>query len=479
MAGPALLSAAMTTPRTRFAPSPTGYLHIGGARTALFNWAFTRHHGGEFVLRIEDTDRQRSTPELERAIVDGLTWLGIDWDVGPIRQSERRDRHDEVVEELLAKRRAYRCTCSREELEERRQASVARGQKWVYDGRCRELDHGADCGSHTVRLRLPPAGRIAWDDGVFGPSGQDAREIGDMIIRRSDGLPLYHLAVVVDDADMQISHVIRGADHLINTPFQLALYAALDRTPPAFAHVPLIVSDQGKKLSKRQDDVSIQQYEEQGLLAAAVRNWLVRIGWSYGDKEIFSGEEIVELFSLASVSRSSGQADRAKLLWLNQQYIKALPRDELLRALAPYLEKTVGHAVEPSEDLADLLDLLRERSKTLVEMASLAKFLVTEPVAYDEKAASKHLKPEQAPLLAALAERLGGLEEWSSEALEHAFHEVLAAHDGLSVGKLAQPVRVAVTGSAASPPIYDTLRVLGRTRALARLAAAIEHAQSG
>ena len=268
-----LLSRAMSV-RTRFAPSPTGFLHVGSARTALFNWAFARRHGGAMVLRIEDTDRERSTRESEQGIVDGLRWLGIDWDEGPLRQSERRAGHVEAIERLLARGRAYRCRCTPEQLEERKRATIARGDKWTYDGRCRDLGLGSDCGPHTVRLRLPEEGQLAWDDGVFGASGQDAREIGDRIIRRSDGDPLYHLAVVVDDLDMQISHVIRGADHHANTPFQIAIYQALECEPPHFAHVPLIVGPGGKKLSKRKDPVSVEQFRDEGYLPAAVANRL-------------------------------------------------------------------------------------------------------------------------------------------------------------------------------------------------------------
>ncbi len=325
----------MTQIRTRFAPSPTGFLHIGGARTALFNWAFARRVQGIFVLRLEDTDRERSTAESEAEVLSALSWLGIDWDEGPFRQSERRQRHEAVIEELLAKDRAYRCVCTREELEARKQATIAGGKKWVYDGRCREACHGQDVGTHTVRLRVDPNTQLNWNDDVFGESGQLASEIGDMIIRRSDGLPLYHLAVVVDDIDMGITDVIRGADHHSNTPFQLALYQALEATPPRFAHVPLIVGAGGKKLSKRFDDVSVNHFREQGYTADAVRNWLVRIGWSHGDQEIFSRDEIAELFSLETVGRASAQSDSGKLSWLNQHYIKTLPMPELFAALSP------------------------------------------------------------------------------------------------------------------------------------------------
>jgi glutamyl-tRNA synthetase len=465
--------------RTRFAPSPTGFLHIGGARTALFNWAFARRYSGCFVLRIEDTDRERSTAESEAAVIDGLHWLGIDWDEGPFRQSERSARHREVIEDLLAKGRAYRCTCTREELEARKQATIAAGRKWTYDGRCRDAGLAPDCGPHTVRLRLDAEGALAWEDLVYGPSGQDAREIGDMIVRRSDGGPLYNLAVVVDDVDMGITHVIRGADHHSNTPFQIAIYRALGRTPPLFAHVPLIVGGDGKKLSKRRDPVSVQQFRAEGHPVDAMRNWLVRIGWSHGDQEIFSRDEIAALFDLDAVHRASAQADPGKLAWLSQHTLKTLPREALFAELQPFLEQAAGHPVEPSPGLERLVELLRERSHTLAEMAALARFFLVQNLSYDEKAAQKHLRKEIEPAFAALHDRLAALDEWSVARLEAVFDEVRAAHGDVPLGKLAQPVRVAITGGAVSPPIFDTLEVLGRARSLGRIAEALHYLRHG
>ncbi len=459
--------------RTRFAPSPTGFLHLGSARTALFNWAFARRHEGDLLLRIEDTDLERSTRESEEAIVAGLAWLGIDWDGDVFRQSEARARHDEVVEQLLEKGRAYRCICSAEEIEARRQAAIAAGRNWVYDGRCREARPGPDCGPHVVRLELPAAGRLAWDDLVFGPSGKDAAEIGDAAVRRSDGSPLYHLAVVVDDLDMGITHVIRGADHHGNTALQLALYAALERTPPRFAHLPLIVNREGKKLSKRRDPVSVQRFRDEGFLAEALCNWLARIGWSHGDQEILSMAEIAEHFDLAGVHRSAGQADPGKLAWLNQHYIKSLPGEALFQRARPFFEAEAGRAVTLDPPLARLMDLLRERSKTLAEMARLARFFLTDEVVYDEVAARKHLRPELQPWLEDLLRRLAALEAWDEQNLEVAFEAACAAAGGLAMGRLAQPVRVAVTGTAVSPGIFETLAVLGRERSLARIGAAL------
>jgi glutamyl-tRNA synthetase len=469
----------MSLPRTRFAPSPTGALHIGSVRTALFNWAFARRHGGRLILRIEDTDRERSTRESEEALLDALGWLGVEWDEGPLRQSERGELYAAAIEQLLADGAAYRCRCSRAELEERRSQTLAEGRSWVYDGRCRELGLGEDCGPHTVRLRLPEQGRLEWNDLVFGPSGQDVREVGDMNIRRSDGKPLYNLAVVVDDLDMEISHVIRGADHHSNTSFQLALYQALEKQPPLFAHVPLIVGKGGKKLSKRRDPVSMQDFRDEGYLPEAICNWLIRVGWSHGDQEIFSMQEIRSLFDLAFVNRSSAQADPDKLLWLDQHYIRTLPNEELVRRLIPFLEKMVRRSVPATPELGRLVELLRERSGTLREMAEHARFLVSEEIRYEEKAARKHLKPAIEPVLADLHDRLAALDEWTEAALEAVFEDVRTRHEGLPMGRIAQPVRVAVTGTAASPGIFETLAVLGKQRSVGRIAESIHFLRHG
>ena len=464
----------MSEVRTRFAPSPTGFLHVGSARTALFNWAFARRHGGKLVLRIEDTDRERSTAESERGVIEGLEWLGIDWDEGPLRQSDFADRHRAAVERLLANGRAYRCACTADQLEARRQATIAAGQKWTYDGRCRDLDLGADAGPHAVRLWLPASGGLDWDDLVFGKSGQDASEIGDRIIQRSDGQPLYHLAVVVDDLAMGITHVIRGADHHPNTPLQIALYRALEAEPPKFAHVPLIVGAGGKKLSKRRDPVSVQNYRAEGYLAPALRNWLIRIGWSHGDQEVFTSDEICALFDLGAVNRSAAQADGDKLLWLNQHYLKALPASDLAAKLAPFLAAEVGREVPVSAELAALAELQRERGKTLSEMAHLSRWFAVEEVDFDSRAVAKHLTPAVAPALRALRDGLSKLDSWSRDAIERVFLGVLSAQADMKMGKLAQPVRVAITGGSVSPGIFETLEVLGQPRALARIERALE-----
>ncbi len=463
----------MTTVRTRFAPSPTGFLHLGSARTALFNWAYARRHGGVLVLRSEDTDRERSTEESERAVLDGLRWLGIDWDEGVFRQSERAALYAAAIERMLAEGSAYRCTCSKEDLEARKEATIARGEKWTYDGRCRDANHGPDCGEHTVRIRVPESGMLGFEDAVFGASGQDAREIGDRIIRRSDGGALYHVAVVVDDIEMGITHVIRGADHLNNTSLQIALYRALGAEPPVFAHVPLLVGAGGKKLSKRRDPVAIQHFRDEGVLPEAMLSWLARLGWSHGDQEVFTREDLVRLFDLPEVHKSNAQCDLAKLVASNQHWIKTLPLDELWPHLAPQLEAVAGGPVERTPELEKLLDLLRERSDDLSQMAVQTRWLLSDAIAFEEKAAAKHLKAAAEAPLTDLKGRLAALPTWDEAAIEAAFAETLAASDGLKLGKLAQPVRVALTGSAASPPIYETAAVLGQERAVARLGEAL------
>ena len=462
----------MSAIRTRFAPSPTGFLHLGSARTALYNWAHARHHGGDFVLRVEDTDLERSTRESEQEVLEGLRWLGLDWDEGPYRQSERRELHLEAIRGLLARGKAYRCRCSREELEARKETDLAAGGSGLYDGRCRELDLGPDCGPHTVRLRIPRDGMLGWDDGVFGPSGQEAEQIGDAIIQRGDGTPLYNLAVVVDDIDMAISHVIRGADHHPNTSLQIALYQALEAPLPHFAHLPLIVGESGKKLSKRRDNVSIQEFRDEGYLPEALTNWLVRLGWSHGDDEVFSLDAIARLFSLENVGRSPARAEQPKLDWLGQHYIKELSGDDLFARVRPHLERVKGEPVEDEAHLRQLLDLLRERSHTLGEMAQLAGWKLRDAIEYDEKAVKKHLRPAALPVLQALLLGMGSLEDWTAGDLEELFDRVAAELGDLKRGKVAKPVRGAVTGGPNSPGIFETLEILGRDRCLTRM----EHA---
>ncbi len=464
---------------TRFPPSPTGALHIGSARTALFNWAFARHHGGRFLLRFEDTDRARSSRESERAMLEALDWLGIDSDPvpGPVaipRQSERGERYSEVIRTLLERGAAYRCTCDPDEVEEKRRRALAEGRNPVYDGTCRARRLGPDPGApFCVRLAVPRSGAATrWDDGNAGPSGEDAEQIGDFVIARTDGTPIYHLAVVVDDHDMGITHVIRGRDHLSSTPRQLLLYQALGFEPPRFAHVPLLVGEGGKKLSKRAADDAVLAYRDRGFLPEAVVNFIARLGWSHGDLELFDRDTLVRLFSLEGVGKSPAQVPGEKLLWLNQQYLKQMPAARLHALVRPFLEREAGAPVEIDAGLAKLLEPLRERSQTLEDMARQARFALVDDVEIDAKAAAKHLKPEISPVLRSLRERLYALAGWEEAGLEAAFTEVVLAA-GVGLGKLAQPVRVAVVGSAASPGIFETLAAVGRTRTLRRLDAAL------
>ena len=469
---------------TRYAPSPTGALHIGGARTALFNWAFARHERGAFLLRIEDTDRERSTLESEKLVLEALEWIGLSWDPVPgasgiPRQSERGARYREAISELVAKGHAYRCTCTTAEVDEMRERAKARGEKPRYDRTCRDKGIGpASDKPFCIRLRVPDSGGLTrWQDLIAGPAGEDASELDDFVIARTDGSPIYHFAVVVDDHDMGITHVIRGREHMTSTPRQLLIYQGMGWEPPLFAHVPLLVEPGGKKLSKRQDAVSVQSYRDRGFCPEAVLNYIARLGWSHGDLEIFSQEDLARLFTLEGVGQSPSQVHDDKLVWLSQHYIKTLPRERLLAHLQRFLDAEARRPVVVDDGLCRLVDLLRERSKTLVEMAALARFYYVDELTIEPKAAAKFLKPEIAPPLGALLAELERLERWDRASLEAALQKVIGAH-GLELGALAQPVRVAVTGGTVSPPIFDTLEVLGRDRTLARIARALQMARS-
>ncbi len=464
---------------TRYAPSPTGALHIGGARTALFNWAFARHAGGTFVLRFEDTDRARSTRESEEAVLEALSWLGLDYDPLPgfehiPKQSQRLDRYRETVEALLAAGAAYRCMCTVEEVEAMREAARAAGRKPGYDGSCRDKGIGADPEQpFCVRLRVAEGGFTRWEDLIAGSSGEDISQLDDFVISRTDATPIYHLAVVVDDHDMGITHVIRGREHMTSTPRQLLLYQALGFEPPQFAHVPLLVEPGGKKLSKRHASASVQSYRDRGFTPEAVLNFIARFGWGYRNLEIFTKEELVKLFTLEGVGRSPSQVHDDKLLWLSQHYLKTLPMETLLSYARPFLEAQAGRPVPVEPALERLLDLLRERSKSLEEMAQLARFYLTDAIELEPKAARKHLKPGIAQPLRDLRNALAALPEWKEEALKESFHVVLKQH-AVKLAELAQPVRVAIVGGPASPGIFETLEILGRDRSLKRIAAAIE-----
>ncbi len=464
------------TVRTRFAPSPTGYLHIGGARTALFNWLHARHHGGAFVLRIEDTDLERSTPEAVNAILEGMAWLGLDYDEGPFYQTQRFDRYREVIHQLLESGHAYRCYCSKEELEAMREAQRARGEKPRYDGRCRERTDFPQGEEPVIRFRNPREGQVVVEDLIHGRIVFDNTELDDLIIARADGTPTYNLTVVVDDMDMKITHVIRGDDHINNTPRQINILKALGAPLPKYAHVPMIHGENGRKLSKREGAASVLEYRDMGLLPEAVLNYLVRLGWSHGDQEIFSPDEMIRYFDIQDVNKAASALNQQKLLWLNQHYIKTLPVEHIARHLRWHLGR-LGIDTNTGPELERIIEAQRERAKTLRGMAENSAFFYQEISAYDEKAARKHLVAETEPLLNELKAAFGKLPEWSAERL-HAVIQSTAEKHGLKLGKVAQPLRVACSGGTVSPPIDITLELLGREKVLKRLEDAIEFIRS-
>ena len=459
------------TVRTRFAPSPTGVLHLGSVRTALFCWLYARHYGGQFVLRIEDTDRERSTPENVEAITDGMAWLGLDADEGPIFQTARFDRYRQVVEQWLAEGKAYHCYCTREELDELRAGQKDRGEKMRYDGRCRSRTVPREGVEPVVRFMNPTDGEVVVHDLVRGDVVFQNAELDDLIIARSDGTPTYNFCVVIDDSDMQITHVVRGDDHLNNTPRQMNMFAALGATPPAFAHLPMILGPDGAKLSKRHGAVDIREYRELGYLPEAMLNYLVRLGWSRGDQEVFSIEEMIRYFDIADVNQSASSFNPEKLLWLNQQHIIAAPAERIATALVPYLEQA-GLDPDSGPVLADLADGFRERAETLQQMVASSRYCFEDFDEIDAKAAKKNLRPVVLEPLRAIRQRLAGLPEWTKSGIAGSIEQVAAEFE-LNMGKLGQPVRGAVTGGAVSPPIDVTVWLVGRDRALARLDRAI------
>ncbi len=459
------------TIRTRFAPSPTGYLHVGGARTALFSWLHARKHGGRFVLRIEDTDIERSTIESVNAILEGMTWLGLEYDEGPIHQTERFGRYKEVIRQLLESGHAYRCYCTKEELEQMREEQMRRKEKPRYDGRCRKRKEPREGVEPVIRFRNPLEGVVVVDDLVRGRVMFDNRELDDLIIARSDGTPTYNLTVVVDDLDMGITHVIRGDDHLNNTPRQINILKALGAQPPQYAHVPMILGDDGKRLSKRHGAVSVMQYREEGYLPEALLNYLVRLGWSCGDREIFSLDEMIALFDIRDVNKSASTFNSEKLLWLNHQYIMNSEPEHVAHHLSYQMSKL---DVDPTEGpaLVEVVKAQRERTKTLAEMARNSLFFYRDFDGYDEKAARKNLKPEAVEPLTDMLQNFRALPHWSAEAIHRIVKET-AELRGLKLGKVAQPLRVAVAGGPVSPPIDITLQLLGRERTLQRIERAI------
>lgn len=454
----------MTQIRTRFAPSPTGYLHIGGARTALYCWLFARKTKGTFILRIEDTDLERSTPESVQAILDGMQWLNLDYDEGPFYQTKRFDRYKAVIEEMLAAGTAYRCYCSKERLERLREEQTLAKQKPRYDGCCRDLT-GQKEGPFVVRFKNPQTGVVTFDDQIRGQVTFANEELDDLIIARSDGSPTYNFTVVVDDWDMQITHVIRGDDHINNTPRQINILRALGATPPLYAHVPMILGSDGKRLSKRHGAVSVLQYREDGYLPEALLNYLVRLGWSHGDQEIFSIEELQQYFEISGINRAPAAFNEEKLLWLNHHYIKHGDPKHVAEELAWHMAK-LNIDVSQGPALTDLISAQAERTKTLKEMAERSRYFY-EDVPFTEEMRG-HLNPEVMPALQSFYDGLTDIIEWSKEAV-HAVINAAAEKHGLKMGKVAQPLRVLMTGGTVSPPIDITIILIGRERALRRL----------
>jgi glutamyl-tRNA synthetase len=459
------------TVRTRFAPSPTGFLHIGGLRTALFCWLYARRHAGTFVLRIEDTDLERSTPEAIQQILDGLEWAGLIHDEGPFFQTKRFGRYKDVIEELLAAGKAYRCYCSKEELEQMRAQQIARGEKPRYDGRWRERTDSLPGVAPVVRFKNPLTGEVVVDDVVHGRVVFQNSELDDLIIARSDGTPTYNFCVVVDDMDMQITHVIRGDDHLNNTPRQLNMLLALGSRPPIYAHLPMILGPDGAKLSKRHGAVSVLQYRDDGFLPEAVLNYLVRLGWSHGDQEFFTIEEMVRLFDIADVNKSASAFNVEKLTWLNQQHMMRAPATRIVPLLRWHLDREGVQATDEAQ-LEQIVVSQRERAKTVREMALNSVFFFRAPAAYDEKAVRKHITAEVLPLVGQAVAGLNQLQTWSAPAI-HEYISGFAAAQSISLGKLAQPIRLAVCGGTVSPPIDATLAILGKIESLARLTRAL------
>ena len=455
---------------TRFPPSPTGYLHIGGARTALFNWLFARKHKGKFILRIEDTDKERSTEEATEAILESLRWLGLDWDEGPYFQSQRFDIYREFIDRLLRVGRAYYCHCTPEELEKRREEAKSKGLKPKYDGRCRDLRLGPGPGA-VVRLKTPGSGKTLFLDLIKGAISFNNEELDDLVLWRSDQSPTYHLAVVVDDITMGLTHIIRGDDHVNNTPRQVLIYQALEEPLPYYAHVPMILGHDRTRLSKRHGATSVLAYRDMGFLPQALVNALARLGWSYGDQERFTLQELIEKFSLENVGKSAGIFNAEKLLDLNAWYIRECSARQLAPHLLPFLEKE--NFRKPDEKLvAGAIETLKARSKTLADMAKASRFYFEDGLTFDQKAVEKFLKPEGLALMMEIKSRLEEAKVFAKEDLESVFATFLAERK-IKLGDIAQPLRIALTGSSVSPGLFEVMEVLGKERVLSRIDRAI------
>ncbi|MDG2107070.1 MAG: glutamate--tRNA ligase [Woeseiaceae bacterium] len=460
------------TVRTRFAPSPTGVLHLGSARTALFCWLYARHHQGTFILRIEDTDRERSTEGNVKAILDGLQWLGLQADEGPIFQTERFGRYKQVIAEWLEEGKAYYCYCSKERVDKLRADQRVRGEKTRYDGKCRDRSDVEEGVQPVVRFRNPLDGVVTIKDQVRGTVVFQNSELDDLIIARSDGTPTYNFTAIIDDFDMKITHVIRGDDHLNNTPRQMNMLTALGAEPPVYAHLPMILGSDGAKLSKRHGAVDIRDYREQGYLPEAILNYLVRLGWSHGDQEIFSIDEMIKHFDIGDVNHSASSFNPEKLLWINQQNIINSPTEYLGQVLMPFL-KEIGLDSSSGPTLQDVADGFRERAGTLRQMAQSVRYCYEDFEEIDVKAAKKNLRPVILEPLQAIRGTFTTLPAWKRSAIAKAIEET-AVSFGINMGKLGQPIRVAVTGGSVSPPIDVTLVLIGKDKTIARLDSAIE-----
>ncbi|MHC1744246.1 MAG: glutamate--tRNA ligase [Syntrophobacteraceae bacterium] len=456
---------------TRFAPSPTGYLHIGGARTALFSWLYARHHGGKFILRIEDTDEVRSTEASVQAILDAMQWLELDWDDGPYYQTQRRDTYRDYLQKLLDRGAAYYCDCSPEDLARRREAARAAGLKPKYDGRCRDrgLGPGPD---RVIRFRCPDIGTTVLNDLIKGPIFFENSELDDLVVQRSDGMPTYNFAVVIDDVTMGITHIIRGDDHVNNTPRQILIYQALGETLPHFAHVPMILGQDRARMSKRHGATSVMAYKDMGYLPEALINYLVRLGWSHGDQEVFTREELIRYFTLDTVGKAPSVFNPEKLEWLNAHYIKERGADSLVPLLEPFLEAR-GYSGKSAEYLAKAVKTLQPRASKLTDMADAMKFYLVDEVEIDPAAAKKFLVPENRPATEKVMAALQAMDHVDEKGLEALFAGVVQEL-GVKLGKIAQPVRVALTGTTVSPGLFEIIDVLGRDTALKRLARALQ-----
>lgn len=464
----------METVVTRFPPSPTGFLHIGGARTALFNWLFARHHGGKFILRIEDTDIERSTEASVKAILDAMEWLGLNWDEGPYYQTKRLDIYREYAEKLVSTGHAYWCECSPEVIESRRKAAMAEGRKPKYEGTCRGKGLGPGP-NRVLRFRTPDIGTTVLKDLIKGLIIFDNSELDDLVLVRSDGIPTYNFAVVIDDLTMNVTHVIRGDDHVNNTPRQILIYNALNAKLPEFGHLPMIHGEDRSPLSKRHGATSVMEYKELGFLPEALINCLVRLGWSHGDEEIFSCEELIEKYSLDAVGKSPGIFNMEKLLWLNAHYIKERKPEDLAGLLRPFLAAR-GYPDKADEYLAGAVRTLQPRSRTLVEMADAMRFYMVDEVEFDQTAAAKFLGSNMRQPFERLTAELESLESFNDENLETVFKKVTGEF-GMKLGKIAQPVRVALTGVTVSPGLFEIIGVLGKETVLKRLRRALAKMQ--